>query len=122
MRKSSYNCCIKYSVFKSEFWIRVGVSIPTSNPLAMNFCQQMHHVQKLRFIRYIFTSCELHIYSFPDSVLRSLNVTLQGNLDLSIPRKGIARRPQSQFPHSRVSEFPRSVHLFSCSRIGGGNL
>ncbi len=49
-------------------------------------------------------------------------VTQQRNLDLCIPRKGIAR-PQSQIPHSCVCErskyiFTRSAHIFSCSRIG----
>jgi hypothetical protein len=48
--------------------------------------------------------------------------TLQRNFNLCIPRKGTAR-PRSQFPHPCVCErsihiFPRSAHLFSCSRIG----
>jgi hypothetical protein len=49
-------------------------------------------------------------------------ITLQRNLNLYIPRKGIAR-PHSNF-HIYVSVsdlkyiFPRSAHLFSCSRIG----
>jgi hypothetical protein len=49
-----------------------------------------------------------------------IRIKLRRNLDLCIPRKGIAR-PQSLFPHSCVCErsiFPRSVHLSSCSRIG----
>jgi hypothetical protein len=50
----------------------------------------------------------------------SLNHALQRNLDLCIPRKGIAR-PQFQFPHSCVCErsicFHVRAHLFSCSKI-----
>jgi hypothetical protein len=36
-------------------------------------------------------------------ILYQVHRTLQTNLDLSIPRQGIARRPQSQFPHTCVS-------------------
>ncbi len=54
-------------------------------------------------------------------ILDIFSHTLQRNLNLCIYRKGIAW-PQSQFPHSCVYErsmysFPRSAHLFSCSRI-----
>ncbi len=47
---------------------------------------------------------------------------LQRKSDLCTPRKETAR-PQSQFPHScfclwAIYIFPRSVHLFSCSRLG----
>jgi hypothetical protein len=53
--------------------------------------------------------------------LHNVISTLQGKSHLCIPFLGIAR-PQSQFPHSCVSErfivFPGLVHIFPCSRIG----
>jgi hypothetical protein len=50
-----------------------------------------------------------------------MSTALQRNLDLCIPRKGIARCLSPNI-HIYVSVsdlyiFPRSVHLFSCSRI-----
>jgi hypothetical protein len=42
---------------------------------------------------------------------------LQQKSHLCIPRKEIAR-PQSQFPPSCLQAIYKSVHIFSCSRIG----
>ncbi len=70
--------------------------------------------------------CQVFLGSFSYIDLLLLFIALQRNLDFCILRKGIVR-PQSQFPNSCVCErstyiFPRSVHLFSCSRIQWADL
>jgi hypothetical protein len=66
-------------------------------------------------------SCIQHMQLLKCTFIRpfcSSKGSRQKKLDLCIPRKGTAQ-PQSQFPHSWVYErFPRSVHLFYCSRKG----
>jgi hypothetical protein len=84
-----------------------------STVIAFIFCK--HVLQRL--------GSELHHMFIVWSWINALTFmhALQRNLELCIPRKGVAQ-PQSQFPHACVCErstyiFPRSVHLFFCSRI-----